>query len=98
MALKSYQFEMQPNTLYELKALSLSVNSVKDYSLEVEGDYVDVYGSYSGEAPISPPNNMSLGIRDFIGIDSIGNIPRFIYFVGSPTKIIINGIKPLEVM
>jgi len=93
MALENYQYIIQPNTLYQLKVLALSMNEKLRYSLEVKGGLVDIYGTYD-EQPLTPPNDMSIDYVGFEGIDSFNNVPTYIYISGSPTKIILTGIKP----
>lgn len=98
MAFKDYQFILDPNKLYELKTIAKSINEIINYSMEVLGGYVDIYGSYDEEPPVAPPIGMSLDRLNFTGIDNLGNIPRYIYLDGSATKIIINGVEPIEVI
>jgi hypothetical protein len=98
MSLDNYKRDILPNKLYKLQPISISQNDIINYSMEVLGGAVDVYGSYAETPPPSPPIDMSLDRLNFTGIDSFGDLPTYIYLDGSATRITLNFIEPNEVI
>lgn len=98
MALKEYQTEISPNTLYKVnkKAAPNGVGEQLVPSLQVKGESVDVYGSQIEEAVYT---DMVLDETAFIGLKPFSLIPNYLYFrenSGTPSNIIISGVAVEE--
>lgn len=97
MALKPYQTEIQPATLYATNKLGGVWGSEQlAPSIEVIGGDVVIYGSQT--EPVAPPTGMAVGKTAFQGFEAFGVIPNYLYITGTPTSIVLSGVEAVEVV
>lgn len=92
MALKQYQIEILPNTLYEVNILGgvSGIGNQINPNIEIIGA-ADIYGSQS--LPDNAPSDMFKTRTDFTGIEPFAVIPNYLYIDGSPDSIVLTGVE-----
>jgi len=98
MPLKDYQQEIQLATLYAVAQGQKVGSEQLQANIEVVGGTVNIYGSQL--EPDSAPTGMYKTRDGFVGIDSFGVIPNYLYIeqkTGETTSIILSGVRATEV-
>lgn len=97
MALEAYQFEIQLDTIYELRQVQDLIN-FREPSMFVLGGTVDVYGLESDTPPASK-SDLQLEYTSVSGHNTFNAIPRYFYIeeaTATVSSVILTGVKPEE--
>lgn len=102
MALRDYQVEIEPDTLYEVRATSRGSEQLKP-NIEIIGGTADVYAAQTNPTEAAAPTGMQVlsNGSGIVGTFGFEYIPSYLYVStasGTITSVVLSGIEAVEVV